>query len=404
MSENFPKKRRQLVKHRLHFAAPHIDGFKRWLASRRYREGSITVLVRLLAHWTDWVRTAGFTLETIQAGFDASKTVFKTNRMGHARLGAGGLFIRYLQDQEVVPQPQPSASPAERWPILVAFRDWMLSHRGVAESSLDTYQRILVGLLEDIGDDPEAFTAQAIRNFVLDRAKPYGLSYAKLIATATRALLRYLAATGQCPAGREYAVPGFAGWQLRSVPEFLGQEDIDRIIASCEGENRLRDKAVILLLVRLGLRASEVANIEFGHIDWENGRIAVAGKSRRASFLPLTQEVGDALIAYIERARPRAATPRLIVSGRAPIRPMIPTTVKHIVRRALMRAGVKSHHQGSHILRHSAATAMLRHGVSLSGVSAVLRHRSLRMTLHYAKVDFALLSEIAQPWAGGPSC
>jgi len=280
----------------------------------------------------------------------------------------------------------------------------MCSHRGLAKSSLDTYQTILLALLDALGDDPRAFTAQAIRDFVLTRARPHGLSRAKSIATATRTFLRYLVATGQCPAGREYAVPGFAGWQLTSVPEFLGSNDIERIIAACQGERRLRDKAVILLLARLGLRASEVANLEFGHIDWKNGRLAIAGKSRREEWLPLTQEVGDALIAYIERARPRVTTPRLFITDRPPVRPMTRIAVKSIVHKALIRAEIKSARHGPHLLRHSAATAMLRHGVSLSGVGAVLRHRSLTMTMHYAKVDFALLSEIAQPWAGRPSC
>ena len=166
----------------------------------------------------------------------------------------------------------------------------------------------------------------------------------------------------------------------------------------------LRDRAIILLLARLGLRASEVANLTFADIDWKNGRFALAGKSRREEWLPLTQEVGDAIIAYLERARPPLRTPRLFITDLAPIRPLSRVAVKCIVRRTLMRAGIKSPHQGAHVLRHSAATAMLRHGVSLAGVATALRHRSPAMTMHYAKVDLGLLSEIAQPWAGRLPC
>ncbi len=133
-------------------------------------------------------------------------------------------------------------------------------------------------------------------------------------------------------------------------------------------------------------------------------RIAIAGKSKREEWLPLTQEVGDAIIAYIEQARPRLPTSRLFSSDLAPIRPLTRVAVRCIVRRALLRAGIKSAHRGAHVLRHSAATAMLRQGISLSGVGAVLRHRSPGMTQHYAKVDFGLLSEIAQPWAGRLPC
>jgi integrase len=160
------------------------------------------------------------------------------------------------------------------------------------------------------------------RSFVLERAKPHSRGRAKTIATSTRAFLRFLVATGQCPAGRDHAVPRFASWQLASVPRFLAADDIERAIAACQGESRLRDRAIVLLLTRLGLRASEVANLKLTDIDWKNGRLAIAGKSRREEWLPLTQEVGDAIIAYIEQARPRLPTPRLFFTDFAPIRPV----------------------------------------------------------------------------------
>jgi integrase/recombinase XerD len=295
--------KRNSVKGRLHLSAPYIENFKNWLRDSGYKTTTIEELVRLLACWAEWAHAAGFALDTIVAGFDASAAVFKGSRTGNAVLNAGALFIRCLQYRGLVPRPQTSAPPTETWPIIGAFRAWMRSHRGITESSLETYQTTLVGLLEALGDRPETFTAQAIRAFVLERARPHGLARAKSIAVATRAFLRFLVATGQCPAGCEYAVPGFASWRLTSVPGFLGPEEIERVIAACASERRLRDKAVTLLLARLGLRASEVANIEFGHIDRRNGRIAVAGKTRREEWLPLTQDVGDAVIGYIERAR-----------------------------------------------------------------------------------------------------
>jgi site-specific recombinase XerD len=130
------------------------------------------------------------------------------------------------------------------------------------------------------------------------------------------------------------------------------------------------------------------------------------GKVRREEWLPLPQEVGDAILAYIERARPRIATTRVFLTDIAPIRPLSRIAVKCIVRRALDRAGIESIHRGAHVLRHSAATAMLRSGASLAGVGvgAVLRHRSPSTTALYAKVDIGLLSEIAQPWGGRLPC
>ena len=392
------------VDDRLRWLAPHVDGFKAWLHGKGYREVSIVEIVRLLACWAEWVRIAGFTFDSIEPGVAASARIFRGGKTARAPQGAAALFMRYLRQHSILPPAERRPQPEETWPVLAAFRHWMRSQRGVVDSTLDTYQSTLVDLLAALGEDPCAYTATAIRGFVLDRAKPHGRGRAQCIAIATRAFLRYLVATGECPAGRDHAVPGFANWQLTTTPRYLPGPDLERLLAACEGEDRLRDRAVILLLARLGLRASEVANLDFAQIDWTNGLLTVIGKARREERLPLTQEIGDALIAYIERARPRVAATRVFVTDMAPIIPLSRDAVKCIVRRALDRAGIDSPHRGAHVLRHSAATAMLGHGVSLAGVGAVMRHRSPSMTALYAKVDIALLSEIAQPWGGRLPC
>ena len=392
------------VESRLHFAKPHVDGYEEWLREHGYTPSTIEENVRLLAGWTDWMHTAGFAFDNILDGLAASAAVFKGNKSIRAYIGAGRLFIRYLEDRGTLPRSSSPPSPAEQWPILGAFRTWARQQRGIAHSTLDLWQRPIIDLLRTLGEDPEAYTAAALRTFMLERAKRYKVGRLKTYAVAIRGFLRFLVATGQCPVGREYALPAIANWQLAAVPGYLVAEDVERAIAACDGERRLRDRAIVLLLARLGLRASDVANLEVTDIDWRNGRLAVCGKSKRAEWLPLTQEVGDAIVTYLERARPRLRTPRLFLTESAPLRPLTRIAVKCIVKRTLVRAGIESAHKGAHVLRHSAATAMLRHGVSLPGVCAVLRHTSPQMTMHYAKVDFALLLEIAQPWPGRLPC
>jgi site-specific recombinase XerD len=289
--------------------------------------------------------------------------------------------------------------------MLGEFRSWMRKHRGLTETTLDLYQGVLVGLLDALGDDARAYSAEALRAFVLERARPHGIHRAKCIVVAVRSFVRFLGVTGQCPPGMEHAIPGFASWQLSSVPRFLVAEDVERVIDSCtDYEFGLRDRAVLLLLARLGLRASEVAQLKFADIDWRNGSITVCGKGRRRESLPLPQEVGDAILLYLNQGRPSLHVPEVFTSALAPFRVLTRAAVTHIVRSALRRTGVKAPINGAHVLRHSAATTLLRQGVSLAGVGAVLRHCSPMTTAHYAKVDFGLLSEIAQPWPEVPSC
>lgn len=397
------RRHRRSVDVRLNWLQPHVDGFRDWLGRRNYSPATIVEVVRLLALWADWVRASGFGIETLAVAFSASAPLFRGSKGARAPQGAALLFITYLREADVLPSEQ-QHSLYETWPELAAFRCWMREQRGTKESTLDLYEHIIADLLEKLGTNPTSYTVAAIRGFVLERASTVGRRRTQAIAVATRAYLKYLVATEQCAIGRERAVPTFANWSLASTPRFLVEAEIDRLLDACADEERVRDRAIILLLARLGLRAGEVANLTFVQIDWASGQIVLAGKSRREERLPLTQEIGDTILAYIEGTRPRIATSRVFLTSTAPIRPVSRTTVKCIVNRALDRAGIKSAHRGAHILRHSAATAMLRKGVSLTGIGAVLRHRSPSVTALYAKVDIGLLTEIAQPWGGRLPC
>jgi integrase/recombinase XerD len=393
-------------------AADHIDAFADWMHLNGYKPIYISNLLRSLAGWTDWMLAAGFTAQDLLRGFEACKVAMRAERRVLYRRGpnrhsltAAARFIQFLQHQGALRLPVTPPSATDRWTVLGEFRSWMLQHRGLTTTTLDVYQGILVGLLDTLGDDARTYSAESLRAFVLNRAHPHGVYRAKSIVVAVRSFIRFLAATGRCRAGLEQAIPGFASWRLSSVPRFLVAEDVERVIGSSSNNAfGLRDRAVLLLLARLGLRASEVAQLKFVDIDWRNGSLTVCGKGRRQESLPLPQEVGDAILRYLHQGRPPLRVPEVFTSVLAPIHPLTRATVTHIVRSALRRAGIKAPVNGAHLLRHSAATSMLRNGASLAGVGAVLRHRSPMTTAHYAKVDFGLLSEIAQPWPEASSC
>jgi integrase len=388
-------------------AADHAADFAQWLRERRYTSLTIVEKMRLLASWTHWVRAEGYALAVIREAHAASFALIEAGHRPRFRgdvnkdaVETGKLFIGYLEDRGVLMR-LPAKPEA---PLVAEFAAWAREQCGLAETSLATYLGTITPFVDALGDIPTAYDAVTIRAYMIERAKAVSVARMKGISVGIRAFLRFLIATGRCPPGLDHAMPNVAGWRLASIPRFLPDADIARIIGACGGERRLRDRAIILLLVRLGLRASEVARLGFDDIDWRQGSIRLCGKSRREELLPLTQEIGDALLAYIERGRPALATPSLFITEYAPLRPIDRITVKCLVRRALKRGGVESRYKGAHILRHSAATAMLRHGVSLPGVSTVLRHRSQAMTAHYAKVDIVLLSAIARPWPGRSPC
>lgn len=392
--------------------ADYVEGFADWLYLHGYKPISINHSLRSLAGWADWILAAGFTAHSLLAGFEAYKMALQTEKRvlhsrgpNHHSLTAAATFIRFLQQLGKLPPAVPPPSITDCWPVLGEFRLWMRQHRGLTETTLDVYQWILVKLMDVLGDDASSYSAETLRAFVLDRAHPHGTYRATSIVVAVRSFIRFLAATGRCRTGLEQAIPGFASWKLSSVPRFLVAEDVERVIGSCNTYTfGVRDRAVLLLLARLGLRASEVAQLKFADIDWRNGRITVCGKGRRQESLPLPQEVGNAILYYLNQARPPLRVPEVFTTVLAPIHSLTRAAVTHVVRSALLRAGIKAPINGAHLLRHSAATSMLRNGVSLAGVGTILRHRSPITTAHYAKVDFGLLAEIAQPWPEVSSC
>ena len=388
-------------------AAPYIEDFSAWLRGRHYTENTITERVRLLASWSHWALSAGYTFDTVRQAHAASFALirggYRPRFLGDVNkdgVEIAKLFISFLEDRQLLPRLP--VKPLN--PLVVEYATWAREQLGIVETTLANRLWIITAFVETIGDNPVVYDASSIRAFMIARAIGVSVGRTKSISVALRSFLRFLIATGRCPVGLDHAMPNAANWRLTSIPRFITGDDVERVIAACAGQRRLRDRAIILLLARLGLRASEVANLTFGDFDWHNGRIHLLGKSRREEYLPLTQEVGDAILAYIKQARPKLASNSLFLTEFAPLRPVGRIAIKCLVRRALIRAGVKSACQGAHVLRHSAATAMLRHGVSLTGVGAVLRHRSPAMTAHYAKVDIALLATIAQPWPGRLPC
>jgi integrase len=389
-------------------AGPHVDAFVQSLLTEGYSPVTLGQTCRFLAVLTDWMALNAFD-DDVAAGLSAYMALAN---QGHLRDSestatraqrAGKQYLQFLRRQGAIPA---RSRPYDCWPTLGAFHEWGLHHRGLAETTLHLYEDVLVDLLEALGDDPAAYSARHLRDFVIERSRPHGRRRGETIVCAVRAFLRFLVATGSCRHGIPDAIPRFASWKLSSLPRYLEPPVVQRVIEACAASTPVlrRDRAILLLLSRLGLRGGDIGRITFNDIDWRNATIAVAGKSRRRERLPLPQDVGDAMLDYIQHGRPAMRHPEVFLTARAPHRPVNNGTVSQIANAAIVRAGVDSPNHGAHVFRHSAATAMLRQGVRLPSIGAVLRHRLPDTTLQYAKVDLASLAEVAMPWPEVSPC
>jgi site-specific recombinase XerD len=321
-------------------------------------------------------------------------------RRNHHTIFGARLFRQHLVEIGVCRSAAPALQPAE--PFLVAdFKAWLRKHRGASDPTIKLYARDAAHLMAALGEDPERWEAASIRSFFMDRARQCGHRTVEKLTTSLRAFLRYLAVTGRSRPGLVEVVPGYARWRLADLPRYISTEQVNRLIAACDGEAiaRRRDRAIVLLLARLGLRAGDVAQLRLDEIEWETGSLRVSGKSRYEVRLPLPQDVGDAIAAYLACRPSTCQCDHVFLRNIAPFRPFRSGDgVSSVVRRLMQRANIVAPVKGAHVLRHTAATEMLRHGVPLEKIALVLRHRGIDTTAHYAKVDVTLLKQIAQPW------
>jgi len=364
-------------------------------------------------HFADWTCRAGIAPCEVDSGtideFAQHACMCPGGRRGHLvsmnYVRRVRRFTCFLAKNGVIPAVEsPPVGPVMD-PRTAEFLEWLRHHRGLSERTIKLRAHVLERLLLALGDDPTTYDAGLVRRVIVEEAERGSRASIGTVTTTLRGYLRFLAARDACSPWLCQAVPTVPHWRLSTLPRYLPMADVERLISSCASATPagIRDKAILLLLARLGLRAGDILAMRFDDISWEEGTIIVRGKGRREICLPRPQDAGDALLDYVTRGRPNAEYDRIFLRTLAPWRPL--SDVAGVVRWGLKRAGITdAPSRGARLLRHSAATGMLRAGATLDAIGAVLRHRSPDTTVHYAKVDLHMLRPVAQAWLGDITC
>ena len=386
-------------------SGPYLDGFAAVLERQGYSPATAVRYLRAAAHLGHVMAERGAGSDDIDlAAFSEHLRTCRCPRATGGRRNHHSIFGARLFRQHLIEigVRRTAAATQSAEPQLVAgFKVWLRKHRGASDATIKLYARDADHLMTALGPDPTRWGPVNIRSYFMDRASKCGSGTVEKLTTSLRAFLRYLAVEGRCQAGLDHVVPTYANWRLADMPRYLSAEQVNRLIAACDGEpvSRRRDRAIVLLLARLGLRAGDVAQLRLADIEWETGSLRVCGKSRYEVRLPLPQDVGDAIAAYLE------CRPSIGSGDHVFLRTIAPCLafrngdgISSVVKRLMQRTGIVTPFKGAHVLRHTAATEMLRHGVPLEKIGLVLRHRGVDTTAYYAKADVTLLKQIAQPW------
>lgn len=386
--------------------AVHVEGFRQALAGLGYSPRTARDYGYVLAQLSRWLVAEHLSPEQLTEPV-LHRFVQARRLKGYRRWRSRRslrLMVGYLRGEGAIPVAEP-AEPDDPLRILLGgYQRYLVAERRLApctvRARVDVAREFLAPRVTGAGSDLESLAAADVTGFLAAQARLRTTTSLKAMASPLRCLLRYLFVAGVASRDLSGAVPAVASPRLAPLPAGVAPVVVAALLASCDRTRAVgrRDFAILVLLVRLGLRAGEVAALRLDDIDWGAGTVVVRGKGGRIDQLPLPFEAGEAVADYLRHGRQASRCRAVFLRNCAPEGAMTGHCVTMVPRSASRRAGLPV--VGAHQLRHTVATQMLRQGASLPQVAEVLRHRSEDTTAIYAKVDRAALGLVVRPWPG----
>jgi len=416
MIESFIKNPHLVRRLKARQIASSIDDLAAYLSRQGYSFWTAKNYLPAAGHFSYWVKSQDIPLESVD---EATAHTFLFHHLKQCSCpGARGGYLGYyrpalkhflavLRQHHLIARAEEATLPASHTEkILQDFAEHTEKVHGLALSTIHVYLKHIRGFIRaTYRDGPIDFHRldnNDVKQYVCARAAACKPSTTGSLTASLRGFLRFLRITHHIERSLEDAVPRVPHRRLSTIPQYLTKPELERLLSSFDvsTSNGLRDRAMALLMARLGLRAVEVSQLRLEDIQWREGTITIQrSKSRRAFSLPLPKEAGEALAAYLKRGRPHSKERRVFLIHTLPTgRPFLPSAVGDVIRRASRRCGLVVPRYGSHILRHTLATHLLHRGATLKQIADVLRHRSIETTAIYAKVDLGQLVQVALPW------
>jgi site-specific recombinase XerD len=393
--------------------APYFGAYSEHLADLGYSYVSHKMKTFIVGDFSRWLGRQGIALNQIRPEDEAA--YLRGSARCHASTRRGEHFVLerlkvWLREIGVIEVPacEPTDTP-ELERVIQEYRVYLADDRGLSPPTINNYSGYSRRFLVDVsgGQDLKlgAIHATDITDYVRRHApKDRTFAAAKDTVTALRSFFRFARYRNYIQIDLAATVPSVPGWSMASIPRAMPAECVRRLLDASKTWRTpwgLRNRAILLLLARVGLRAREIILLELDDIDWAEGHLRVNGKGRQQRPLPLPHDVGEAVAIYLKDGRPASTCRRVFLRSRAPFDALKASgDIGQIVRRATRRAGMELKHAGAHQLRHALAIDMLRQGLSLTEIGQMLRHGSPNTTRRYAKVDLDTLREVALPWPG----
>lgn len=385
---------------------PHVEGFWLSLMQAGYSKQSATQLLFVAAHVSRWLDDRSTDVHELTEEALGRFLAHRRRRGYRAFLTRRALtpLVDHLRRQGVVPSAPAMNARTALDRLFAEYESHLVRGRGLLLTTIKNYEwivrRFTVAVFKGSPLRWRHVHPSDIHRFIVGM-KQQPISCRRLAPTALRSWFRFLRATGRVSRDLAAAVPVAATWTMAWLPTPLLPAQLEKLLELHDVTTAIgcRDAAIVRLMFRLGLRLGEVAALKLDDIDWRAGEVIVDGKMRREGRLPIPPDVGEAVAKYLAEVRPVVSDRKIFLRSRAPLVALTRIGILNVVIRALRRIGVMK--GGSHLLRQTAATELLRRGASLSEVAHVLRHGSTNTTAIYTKVDHSALRTLARRWPGG---
>ena len=379
-------------------------GFEELVWGLGYSARTVEAQLRMARDFSGWLEDHAVAMSGIDADVVDAYVSERRARTQTLRSSRGLVpLLGFLGDLGVVPVLEAALLGEGPGRLMADFEAHLLVERALSPATARSYCSQVRPLVWSVdGEGWGSVTADRLRRFVDERAATQKPRSVKVRISALRALLRWLWRE------RRIAVPLHD--QLLSMyapsgpppPRGLTAVEVAALKASLSADPlaRLRDTALLAVMVRLGLRAGEAAALRLEDLNWRAGTVTVTGKRRRVDQLPLPVDVGEALVAYLRRGRPVGTGHRQVfLAVDAPHGPIGAVAVTSMVGRAMRLAGIAGP-GAAHRLRHTAAMGVIAGGGGLVEADQLLRHSTISATAIYARADIAGLAVLARPWPG----
>jgi len=381
---------------------PHLDSFVEWLHSQGYPRLPICLRVRAAKPLDALLRRDGVAqLEELSAeellAYAPASSQDDIYRSALVRS-----LVRYFEEQGAF-APLHSTRSSE---LTALYCSHLHSTRGLAVSTVKHHCATVSEFLAYFGkhadvpldDRLRTLDLGVIEGFIEIMAKRLSRHSLQHTVAHLRSFLRFLTACGLAPADLGDGIDTPRVYRDERLPRALPWDTVLSFLRAIDRSTPMgrRDYAMFLLVVTYGLRTCEVVSLRLDDVAWREGRLQVARPKVRAPLmLPLTKEVGAAILAYLQDGRPALAHREIFLRARAPAGTLKPTAVTEAFQGWVRRSDLPIPYKGPHCLRHSLALHLLRQGASLKTIGDLLGHRSTESTCVYLRLHVEDLRDVA---------